>query len=247
MFDWSSEKGWSRHQHFGLRQEWLGLYLSDRVGWRRHSFLGNRQVDSLATWLKTAGIEDSSGCLTRLGEQFAARGVDCLALWELLWVNVVFSFPTARWYAHLGLGEWTTAELKALLLQAVPRLAERTATNAVMELAGLLERTPVGSELKQGQVIAKRPRSIVRSGKEPNDAALIHAIGRLYLQQGQNRLPWEADLTWPWVVFGCSRQFVFNRLTVLEQEFFEIDEQGLTVCLTEKEEWQCGDIAISWL
>ncbi|WP_177223976.1 hypothetical protein [Neomoorella thermoacetica] len=42
---------------------------------------------------------------------------------------------------------WTTTELKALLRQAVPLLAERTAANAIMELAGPLERTPVSSEL----------------------------------------------------------------------------------------------------
>ncbi|WP_161485000.1 hypothetical protein [Neomoorella mulderi] len=50
----------------------------------------------------------------------------------MLWVNVVFAFPTARWYAHLGPGAWTITELKALLRQAMPRLAERTATNAIM-------------------------------------------------------------------------------------------------------------------
>ncbi|MGI9862646.1 hypothetical protein SDD30_14805 [Moorella naiadis] len=64
MFNWSYEKGWSRHQHFGLRREWLELYLADRQGWRGSSILGNRQVDSLAVRLKTTGIEDSSGRLT---------------------------------------------------------------------------------------------------------------------------------------------------------------------------------------
>ncbi|TDA65830.1 MAG: hypothetical protein D9V47_12055 [Clostridia bacterium] len=247
MLDWGYERGWSRHQRFGLRQEWLDLYLSDRRGWRHRSILGNRQIDSLAAWLKTAGIEDGSAHLTPLGEQFAARGTACRPLWELLWVNVVFAFPTACWYAHLGPGAWTTTELKALLRQAVPRLAEWTAANAIMELAGLLERTPIGNELGQGQVSGERPRRLVRRGGQPGDAALIHALGRLYLQQGRTRLPWAADFTWPWVVFGCSRQFVLERLTVLDQDYFELDEHGVTICLADKGWWQCGATVISWL
>lgn len=247
MHDWNLESGWARHSIFGLRKEWLDLYLSDRCGWRYRPVLGNRQIDSLAIWLKTAGIEDSSGQLTPLGEQFAMRGTAYRPLWELLWVNVVFAFPTARWYAHLGLGAWTTTELKSLLRQAVPRLAERTAANAIMELAGLLERTPVGSELGQGQVSGERPRRLVRRGGQPGDAALIHALGRLYLQQDRTRFPWAADLTWPWVVFGCSRQFILERLTVLDQDYFEIDEHGVTIRLAQKEGWQCGDMVISWL
>ena len=241
------EKGWSRHQHFGLRKEWLELYFSDRKSWRQNSILGNRQVDSFATWLKTAGIEDKKGNLTALGMEFLRRGVNDLSLWELLWVNVVFSFPTARWYAHLGMGTWTTTDLCVMLGRSVPRLAERTVINAVMELAGLLERTPVGSELGQGRVSGDRPRRIERIGKEPGDAAIILALGKLYLQQDRTRLLWSDDVTWPWVVFGCNRDYVLGRLTNMDHDHFKIDDKGITICLSEKEEWQCGDIAISWL
>ncbi|WP_367563228.1 hypothetical protein [Acetomicrobium flavidum] len=241
------EKGWSRHQHFGLRKEWLEFYLSDREGWRQNSTLGNRQVDSFATWLKTAGIEDKKGNLTALGMEFIRRGVDDLSLWELLWVNVVFSFPTARWYAHLGLGTWSTTELKAMLEQSVPRLAERTVINAIMELAGLLERTPVGKELGQGHVGGNKPRRISRIGREPNDSAIIHSIGKLYLQQDRTILPWSESLAWPWVVFGCSLDSILERLIKMDQDYFMIDDKGIIICRSEKEEWQCGDIAISWL
>lgn len=242
MFNWSCETGWARHSIFGLRREWLDIYFNDREGWYNHSNLGNRQVQSLKRWLKTAGIEDNSGRLTSLGEQFVLRGTGCLSLWQLLWVNVVFNFPTARWYVHLGKSEWTTTELKSQLQATVPRLSERTASNAIMELVGLLERTPVGDELGQGQVTGERPRCVVRRGAEPCDAAVVFTLGWLYLSQGQTRLLWDDDLTWPWVVFGCSRQFILERLTIIVQDYFEIDEQGVTFCRTDKEWWQCGNI-----
>ncbi|MGB9791715.1 MAG: hypothetical protein ACPLTR_03960 [Thermacetogeniaceae bacterium] len=247
MIDWGSEKGWSRHQHFGLRRLWLDLYFAERREWRRHSSLGNRQVESLQVWLKTTGIEDREGELTPLGEQFAVRGTACLPLWELVWVNVVFNFPTGRWYAHLGRGEWTTTELKLLLRQTVPRLADWTVSNAVMELVGFLEQTPVGSELAQGAVVGRRPRRIVRRGWEPSDAAIVHALGRLYLQQGRTLLLWEEKLTWPWVVFGCRREIVLERLVFMEQNCFEVGEKGITIRIEDKEWWQCGVTAISLL
>ncbi|OIQ08635.1 hypothetical protein MOOR_17830 [Moorella thermoacetica] len=93
----------------------------------------------------------------------------------------------------------------------------------------------------------ERPRRLVRCGEQPGDASLIYALGRLYLQQGQAWLPWTADLTWPWVVFCCSRQFVLERLTVVDQEYFIIDEYGVTICMAEKGERLCGDIVTSWL
>lgn len=195
MFSWNYETGWARHGIFGLRREWLDVYFADRKGWRNRPALGNRQVDSLAAWLRTAGIEDSSGRLTPLGERFAVEGAAHYALWELLWVNVVFGIPIACWYAHLGQGEWTTTELKLLLRASVPRLADRTVSNAIMELAGLLELTPVGDDLGQGHVMQGRPRRLVRRGVEPCDAAIVHSLGRLYLQQGQTGLPWDSDLT----------------------------------------------------
>lgn len=92
-----------------------------------------------------------------------------------------------------------------------------------------------------------RPRRLVRRGDQPSDAALIYALGRLYLQQGQARLPWSADLAWPWVVFGCIRQYVLERLTVVDQEYFIIDESGVTIYMAEKGERLCGDIVTSWL
>ncbi|RJX19216.1 MAG: hypothetical protein C4570_05555 [Ammonifex sp.] len=236
MFDWSCDTGWARHSIFGLRREWLDLYLGDRRGWHSRQVLGNRQVTSLEAWLKTAGIEDSSGRLTPLGEQFVAKGTGDRSLWELLWVNVVFTFPTARWYVHLGQGKWATTELKSLLRTAVPRLAERTASNAIMELAGLLERTPVGNELGQGQVTAGRPRRLVRRGGEPCDAAIVHALGRLFIKQSRTNLSWDDDLVWPWVVFGCSRQFILERLTIIDQNYFNINERGVTVRIVD-EEW----------
>jgi len=247
LYDWSSETGWARHSIFGLRHEWLDQVLLDPEGWCHRTTLGNRQVDSLRVWLRTGGIKERSGKLTFLGEQFISRGSSHLPLWELLWVNVVFNFPTARWYVTLEGKEWTTTGLIELLQVAIPRLANRTVSNAIMELAGLLERTPVGTELGQGQVQKSLPRKIARIGCRPRDTAIVYSLGRLFLQQGNTWLPWNKELVWPWTVFRCSRQFVWERLTSIEQDYFSLDEHGVTLRKEDKEGWLCGDIPTTLL
>ncbi|HHV76576.1 MAG TPA: hypothetical protein GXX39_04280 [Syntrophothermus lipocalidus] len=247
MIDWHQETGWARHSTFGLRREWVNLYLSDLQKWKDSGGLGNRQVESMATWLRTCGIEDAGGGLTFLGRLFVRGGTAMPELWQLVWVNAAFNWPTARWYVHLGNGEWTTKELKTILRDTIPRLTARTLENAILELVGTLERTPIGDELGQGLVTPTRPRRVTRRGIVPVDAAIVDSIGRLYLQQKRARLLWEEDLTWPWVVFGCSPDLILDRLLSLEGSYFSIDEQGLTISAGDREGWLCGNIMTSFM
>ena len=177
-----------------------------------------------------------------MGQEFIRCGCRHLPLWELLWVNVVFNFPTARWYVTLQENKWSTTDLRALLHLSVPRLGKWTISNAIMELAGLLERTPVGTELGQGQVSKDRPRQIVRTGNKPCDAAIVHSMLRLFDKGGCHHLQWNSDLIWPWVVFGCERDFVWQRLTSTKLDYFSIDEHGIVLNKQSEGAWQCGDI-----
>ena len=242
MNDWNTKTGWAKHSIFGLRQEWLEQFVLSPDDWSQRTVLGNRQVDSLRIWLRTCGIQERSGELTLLGEQFIRLGCKYLPLWELLWINVLFNFPTANWYATLGGIKWTTTELIELMHNSIPRLAKRTISNAIMELAGLLERTPVGTDLKQGQVLNGRPRTIVRTGCKPSDAAIMHCMDSLFIQQGRTQLHWHSDLLWPWIVFKCDRQFILERLTIIEQGIFHLDKHGVSLRKNSKEGLQCGDI-----
>jgi len=228
---YTTYRGWAAYRTFGLRREWLQLYLDHPDEWEVVGGLGNRQVQSLRRWLRTAGVLDGKGRETFLADLFRERGMEEPLPWEILWVNVVFNFPTARWYVEdLAVGEWATTEIRRRLQVAVPRLAERTATNAVMELVGLLERTPVGSELCQGVVRPTRPRRVTRSGLEsPSARALLYATWRLFQEKETNRLDLNEDLLWPWVVFGCEMGTVVRALVVAGDEFVEVTSTHLEV------------------
>ena len=224
-----SYSGWNKHHHFGFRQEWLALWLDNPHAWQQSPTLGNRQVDSLRVWLKTTGLVDATGQLTPLWQLFQQEGPDSRQGWELLWVNVVFNFPTARWYVwRLGRGSWSTTELRAKLQEDVPHLAPATVHNAILELVGLLERTPVGRELGQGLVERGRRRLVTRKGHPfPSWPAVSWALERLYQQEGRDALPLREELLWPWIIFGCEAQVMVQQLLLQPTGPFRLEGQRL--------------------
>jgi hypothetical protein len=223
----SSLSGWTPHRTFGLRAEWLALYLRDPVGWRETTQLGPVQIVSLGRWLLTGGVVEHSGKETVLARLFRERGLGDPLPWELFWANTAFAWPTARWYvSRLGLGEWTSAELCRRLLADVPRLAERTARDATVELVGLFAGTPIGRELGQGEVSGRGPRLVRRAGlPHPHAEALVHALELLFAECGRERLGYEEELLWPWVIFGSRREEALFELSQSGASGFRVREQ----------------------
>jgi hypothetical protein len=231
-------KGWSKHQHFGLRQEWLELYLNHPKDWDRSGQLGNRQVDSLRVWLKTTGLLDKNGNETFLCGLFRKKGLDNLLGWELLWINVVFRFATAQWYVReLRQGAWTTTEIANILHQQYPHLAKHTITNGVMEIVGLLERTPVGKELNQGEVMSScRPRKVNRERlSAPSTEAVFYALCQLLLLNQRNTLSFQESCLWPWIIFGCEQKYVFQKIIIDGESWFMLNEQTISLKVTSSE------------
>lgn len=222
--------GWCKHSTFGLRKEWLELYLEHPHDWQTKGLLGNKQVEALEIWLKTAGLHNNRGGETRLCVLFRENGLEHPLCWQLLWVEVVFHFAVAEWYVReLGLGLWTTTEMKQRLHQDCPRLSPRTLNNAVIELASLLERTPVGKALGQGDVSSSRPRRIARKGLPfPSHEALFHAMCHIYQREQRQSLDLTDNLLWPWTVFGCESHFVIQEISLSFPGWFEIQGPRVT-------------------
>lgn len=68
----------------------------------------------------------------------------------------------------------------------MPRLKNWTISNAIQEIIGLCERTPIGDELGQGEVTYDRRNRIVwRRGFEPCDEAIMMALVHFFKRQNQ--------------------------------------------------------------
>lgn len=194
-------------------------------------------MESLKAWLRTVGLESKKGQTTPLAERFLERGFNDLATWELVWVEIVFNWPTSRWYVlEMGLGCWTIKELAEKLQVSVAKLASRTVKNAISELVGLFEHTPIGKDLGQGEVMRGNPRIVERRGNPyPSEEAVKLALDRLFAERDQNCLCIDEPFLWPWVVFGCSQRKIVEMMgDSLLRRFFTLRETGDTALLCRR-------------
>lgn len=235
--------GWSRHRTFGLRTEWLRLYIDDPTGWRETQRLGNRQIDSLDAWLRTVEVVDRQKHETYLGKFVRRSGLEEMKAWKRMWCNCVFSFPTAGWYVQeFGAGHLADHKHQPSVEQIGVLLSSRTCRDAVCELVGLLERTPIGKELGQGEVTAGRPRVVYRPGlAHPGGPALAHALWRLFQQQKTDCLDLGRDLLWPWTIYGCSQDDALWSLLAVADRWLDLDDERL-IMTTQLEVWDDVDL-----
>ena len=216
-------KGFYKHQTFGLREEWLALWFEKPESWPEEGGLGPRQVEPLRVWLKTAGLVDRHGQKTFLARRFEQKGLTDLAAWEILWTNVVFNFATAHWYVlRMGLGRWTTSELHQRLRADFPHCAPRTLRNGLTELVGLLERTPVGKNLHQGEVTRQGRVRVVHRRPYPfvSLEAAIWSTQRLFKEHQRTHFSLNEEVLFPWTIFGAHvKEFYLELLGQGEPPF----------------------------
>ncbi|MGD9819593.1 MAG: hypothetical protein AB7V04_12975 [Desulfomonilaceae bacterium] len=152
-------------------------------------------------------------------------------VWQIMWINIVLQFATAWWFVSiLGKGSWSSSELKRLLPNHACYLAPRSASNAIMELLGLFERSPIGQELGQGVVSGHSPRSVKRIGlSTPSSAASNYSAFQLFLMTGSVKLSFDNHIPWPWVVFGCDKDYVISQIITNKCDWIEITSDEI-VC-----------------
>lgn len=220
MYDWNSFKSWARHEHFGLRPEWLEMYKQSLSNNNYVWTIGIRQVQSILEWVKTIGLATRDGTLSNLGKWFIKGeiSIESELFWEIVWVNVVFSLPTARWYAHNVHGRMSWKDINTLIMAMVPRLSARTLENALYGLKDTLIRTPIGYDLEQGAFHKKDGEMfVVRKGIIPSAKVALYAIIKLFAEERRDEIRLDEELTWPWVIFNVPKDEIL-RLIVSTQE-----------------------------
>lgn len=206
--------------------------------------MGNKQIDAFKTWLKTSGIRDKHRSETPLGEIFRIYGTEELLPWQITWINIIFDWATALWYVSLPIGrDIDTVELKEQICAEYSQFSKRTLGNAILELVGLLENTPIGRDLGQGEVTASRPRKVKRTGlPKPADEALIYALLKLFEEEKRTILSLSEVILWPWAIFGCSKEYVLERIIFVGEKWFDVSEDEILLRGLGEEYSSCGYI-----
>ena len=167
----------SKYQNFGMRREWLLLFLRNIDRWFENNNLGNRQKESLKTWLKDADLLSEKNTPTRLAKLLSNIPNE-LFVWEIIWANLYYNVNLIKWYlASIVWGEvFSSKELVEKVMQADPNSKEKTTQNSISSLFNLFDTSPLGKELKIG-IIEKRGRERVVKKLGTDD---IHPLAVAY-------------------------------------------------------------------
>lgn len=203
----------SRFRNFGLRREWLQLYLDHPQNWKDCGCLGNQQIIALSAWLRTLGILGSNAQETSLAAHCRAVGLDDFCLWQELWVRSVFNFNGVAWYVYQGTGQRTAEQLRSTLAEDAPQFSPYGIRRCLLEVVSFLANTPVGDRLGQGLVQGSHKRTITRSGlPTPDPAAAGLALALLFQRERVDYLKMNSQCLWPWTVFGCTADVIRRQL-----------------------------------
>jgi phosphoadenosine phosphosulfate reductase len=204
-------KGLNRYQQFGMRKEWVDAYLKNPDGWWLAHNLGNRQFEAMRVWLQEAELI-SERKLTPAGAVLQRLGVNNPLTWAFIWTNLARNSALVGWYVqHVGWsGTWTKKGLMALMGDSLSR---RTRENAVDTLVELLGKTPLGEDLRLGQMEIKG-RQVISVTKgvwaDPHPLAILYALYRLSERLGRYNLTvselFDPLPEGPHALFGITRE-----------------------------------------
>jgi len=156
-----------RYSNFGLREEWMTSFLNLGEDYLRNNTLGPKQKTALNEYLRDAGFIERNRKSTELCDVvrfgYSLGSLSVLSVWAIVWTNLCHNSGIFLWWANQSPGDYTKESILRELRRTEKR--DRTLTNITNSLISTLQYTPIGKELRQGEV--------TKSGR----IRIVHKIG----------------------------------------------------------------------
>lgn len=205
--------GISRYFTFGLRKEWVIDFFNKGSNFFEKNSLGPKQFLAFKYYLKDMEILEGNK-LNRIffNLLYSILLVDSYLFWCIVWCNLTFNSNLFKWWTSFPKGSYFKKEIEYLLGRFYGKL-NRYIKNACNSLVGTFERTPIGSELKQG-IVEKRGKEKIISKIDNYNVPSIAVLYNLYKLAERNHLyefsiyEIERDSLSPQKVFCTSSDYI---------------------------------------
>lgn len=145
-----AKTGIDRYNTFGLREEWMDMFLSSPNDYfeGNNSGLGVKQLPAMVNWLKEAEILDSNKKITEIGDTLI-KLYSCYPdlVWEIIWINLVKNSFICHWFAT-KIKPGTSYSKKFLVELFIDEYqatyGKRTVENAITALISTFANSPIG-------------------------------------------------------------------------------------------------------
>jgi len=251
----NSIRGFFRYLTFGLRKEWVLSFINQGNIFLLSNTLGPKQLDAFIYYLRDCELIDKKNNLTELfpiiKDIYQKESINSKFLWEILWINLCFNSSLFKWWSCIYPKTYSRNDMVKMMTQAYGK-SNRYLINGYLALAGTLENTPIGTELKQG-IIKKdgRARIIFKEGNPD-----IHPLSVLYNlykfaerndMQGVNIEEIKESSLSPQKIFAIDTQRVKTLLRELwDKGLFEVNYESNTAYILLREDLRSIDILKSY-
>lgn len=173
-----SVKNIDRYKNFGLRRDWVEIFLESPENFWNNERMGTHMFKSFEKWGKEAGLIDQSNAPVPYIKKFIELGIDNTALWGYIYSNIAYNSAIFNWYirtAQFGV-EYKASDLPILLNGDY---SETTKKNALGALKDTLKSSPIGETLGQGQCEMKGRQvvSLTRTGwQDPDPIVILYTL-----------------------------------------------------------------------
>ena len=141
------------YNNFGLKEEWLDVFLSSVDTYftdNTHGLNLKEQLPNFVKWLVQAEIlvDSKTKLVTPFGNLLSKiyRDMPDLA-WEVIWINLTYNAPIAKWYKENV--DWnfsfSQADIQELVKNDYPSDSLTTIKNIVYALFRTLKESPIGN------------------------------------------------------------------------------------------------------
>lgn len=141
------------YNNFGLKEEWLGVFMSSVETYfidNTHGLNIKEQLPNFVKWLVQSEIlaDSKTKQVTPFGKLLSNIYCDMPTLmWEVIWINLTYNAPIAKWYKENI--DWnfsfSQADIQELLKNDYPSDSVTTIKNIVYALFRTFRESPIGN------------------------------------------------------------------------------------------------------
>lgn len=219
---------------FGLRLEWIELFLKNGIEVLVCSTLGPKQKEALYYYLKDMELivnrKETTAFYDMVSLIYEKKGIYSVNLWSFLWINLYFNSLLFSWYGTIPLGRHNRKEVLKAMTDSYKKI-NTSVISGYTSLVGTLEKTPIGKELRIGMVVKEgAQRTTYKEGNFKFHPVVVLYTLYKYIENEKNlrnskiELKMIEEMTYsPQKVLVLSSEQVKNSiLSLYEPEFFSV-------------------------
>lgn len=170
-----------RYKNFGLRRDWVKLFMENPTEFWQNERMGSHMLISFKAWGKESGLLDKNNNPLPISLTFQKIENDSPLLWAYIFINLSYHSAIFNWYVtHIAFNdECKSNDLLMLLQENYTETSETTIKNALSSLKDTIKSSPIGWLLGQGecQMNGKVITSITRIGwRNPEPLAILYSL-----------------------------------------------------------------------